>query len=66
MRKRWAQLANVDVLLLNIADSEIFKHMPHFNNMCILADFSKRPLTYLSSLGSLKIRTTFTMWHSCS
>lgn len=46
MRKRWAQLANVDVLLLNTADSKIFKHMPHFNNTGILADFSKRSLTY--------------------
>jgi len=51
MRKRMAHLPNVDVLLWNIADSKILKHMPHFNNMGNLSDFSKRPLTYLSSWG---------------
>lgn len=61
IRKRWAQIVNINVQFLNTGDSEIFKHMPCVNNMAILADFSKRPLSYLFSLGSLKIKTTFTM-----
>lgn len=38
MRKRWAQLANVDLLFLNNEESKVFKYMPYFNIMIVLAD----------------------------